>query len=362
MADPVDLLPNTPVTLLGDPVDLLPGGPSGGLTPLPVGTGSQILIWQGGHASNDPTVAANWDPAVAPAMAANQTLVMNSGTMNLNGGNLAANQLNVSTPADKTATVNLSDHGTLDLNIPDTAIPNIDVNYKGGGEGTLNIFAGKDSDPNIDVHIDPTGKLDLQANMWFGKLDVTGGTTYLQGDSHLNGTSVQLNTHLEGYGSVELGSSGNHHPGRAELWSPVPQGVTISALEHDPQGGANGLIFDAPSASTTPGGEISLQDAFVKIRGIPITSYTQTGNEYDFYNNGTKVDALDIIPAPGAGPLQVASNANGVYVYNADPSKMPLGAGNGLGDGPKGTGPGSMTFAPESLVASNPLTPLPFGV
>jgi hypothetical protein len=375
MADPQTLLGNS-VSLIREPVTLLPGAPTptpGGLTPLPQGTGT-TLTWQGGTADNDPTVAANWNPAIAPAMAANQTLIMNSGHMELNGGILSANQLNVTAPSTSPGpTIDLTNHGSLDLNIP-SGSPHVAVNMAGttadtgGAIGVLNVFADKSSDPDVTVKIDHS-TLDLQANMWFGSLTVdgtNGGTAYLQGDSHLSGTSVILNTPLQGYGSVELGTYGTH-TGRMELSAALPQGVTISALDNNGQGGSNGLILDKTSESTTAGGQISLQDAFVKIRDPGITSYTKTGDEYDFYANGTKVDALDIISGPNSGALQVASNAYGVYVYNANPTTMPLGAGNGMGSGPGtgtggGTGAGSMTlaFQPDALAAAtNPLTPLP---
>jgi hypothetical protein len=344
-----------PVTLLGDPVTLLNSGSD--LTPLPVGN-SQKLIWQGGNANDDPTVAANWNPNVAPMMAANQELDMGHGTMNLGSGNLAANQLNdPSNNTAVTATINLTAGGSLDLNIPALGTPNVDVNMKGGGTGVLNVFSDPKADPNIAVNIDHS-TLDLQANMSFGKLAVSGmgGTAFLQGDSHLNGTSVTLNTGLDGFGSVELASSGTY-PGRMDLSAPLPAGVTVTAEEHTPGAGANGLVFENAAQSTTPGGLITLDDGFVKLRDLPATSYTQTGNEFDFFNNGTKIDALDIVSGPGFQPLQVASNANGIYVYNADPSAMPLGAGTGLGGGGGGGMQMALVATPDAVGPS--LSPLP---
>ena len=366
-----------PVTLINPPnmvaTPLTPNGNGNGLTPLPVGD-SQTLTWQGGF-NDDPTLAANWNPNVAPAMAANQTLVMDDGIMNLDGGNLAANELNVEGDTTQTATINLSAGGSLDLNVPAAVTTNATVNMAGGGTGVLNIFADPTSDPDINVNIN-NSTLDLQANMSFGFLDVNGGqaspttnnngTVFLQGDSHLNGTSVILNAAtLTGFGSVELASSGTH-PGRIDLYNPVPAGVNINVGEHTSTG-ANGLVFETAANSTTPGGLITLDDGFVKLRGETATSFTQTGNEFDIFNNGVKVDALDIAPAAGSLPLQVASNTNGVFIYNADPSTMPLGAGNGLGSGGGGGGGsgGGMQMAllaqvsPDALGPS--LTPLPMG-
>ena len=375
--DPSTLIANDTSTLITNDLAPLVPNSGNGLTPLPMGNG-QTLTWVGAGWNDDPTIAGNWNPAVAPAMAANQTLVMNNGMMNLNGGNLAANELNVSTDASTTATINMSDGGTLDLNVPAGATTaNATVNMTSSGlgvPGVLNVFADPNSDPDITVNIN-NSTLDLQANMSFGFLDVNGGqaspstnnngTVYLQGDSHLNGTSVTLNAAtLNGFGSIELGSSGTH-PGRIDLSSPLPGGVTVTALEHTPGAGANGLVFENSAQSTTPGGLITLDDGFVKLRDLPATSFTQTGNEYDFFNNGVKIDALDIVSGAGFNPLQVASNANGIYVYNADPSAMPLGAGNGLGGGGGtgggGGGGGGMQMAliatPDALGPS--LTPLP---
>jgi hypothetical protein len=301
----------------------------------------QTLVWQGGSANDDPTVAANWNPNATPQMDDNQTLFMNSGTMNLDGGNLAANELNVTTPTGQTATINLTDHGSLDLNVPGAASPNVNVTMTGGGEGVLNVFSGPSADPDINVSIDAS-KLDLMGSMSFGKLDVNstnGGSVFLQGDSQFNGTSVTLNTALDGFGSVELTSSGLH-AGRMDLSSQLPLGVPVKVDDHTPGAGANGVVFEQSADSTISGGLITLDDGFVKLRGLAATSYTQTGNEFDLFNNGVKVDALDVVPAVGASPLQVASNAYGVYIYNANPSTMPLGAGNGLGGG-AGTGGGT---------------------
>ena len=367
--EPVSLIAADPVSLITpDPTPLTtPNG--NGLTPLPVGD-SQTLTWQGSF-SDDPTLAASWNPNVAPAMAANQTLVMNDGMMNLNGGNLAANELNVEGTTNQTSTINLSDGGSLDLNVPAGVTTNATVNMAGGGTGVLNVFADPTSDPDINVNIN-NSTLDLQANMSFGFLDVNGnqaspstnnnGTVFLQGDSHLNGTSVILNAAtLTGFGSVELASSGTH-PGRIDLYNPVPSGVTVNVGDHTPGAGANGLVFETAANSTTPGGLITLDDGFVKLRGEVATSFTQTGNEFDIFNNGVKVDALDIAPAAGSLPLQVASNTNGVFIYNADPSAMPLGAGNGLGGGGGGGGMQMALLAQVSPDALGPsLTPLPMG-
>jgi hypothetical protein len=136
-----------------------------------------------------------------------------------------------------------------------------------------------------------------------------------------------------------------------ELSSALPSGVAVNVLDNNGQGGSNGLILDKTSESTTPGGPISLQDGFVKLM-IDATSYTIQGNEFDFYNNGTKIDALNVSSTAGSGALQVGSNANGTYIYNCSTATMPLGAGNGMGGG-GGSGSGTM-----SLIAST-LNPLP---
>lgn len=258
------------------------------ITPISLGT-SDTLTWVGASSENDPAVADNSPSHDIPG----------------------------SPPLDKTAMINLTDHGSFNLNSPDTAMLHVKVNLTGGGEAALNVLTGLTNDPDISVSID-SSTLDLQANMSFGKLSVHGGTTFMQGDSHFNGTNVLLDTKLDGFGSIELGAAGST-AGRLELKSDLPSGLTINVLDNPGEGGANHLILD--TTSTTAGGQINLQNAFAEIARVA-TSYTLIDGELDLYANGTKFDALNI---GGSTPLSVAVTNGATFIYNCDASILPLG-------------------------------------
>jgi hypothetical protein len=317
------------------------------IKPIPTGT-TETLSWVGGSANNDPTVAGNWSPADAPRMAADQVLTMSHGTMNLDSGNLEANQLNVNTGHDHSATINLKASGTLDMNVPDKAEAHANVNMSGGGEAVMNLFTGPTSDAEVSVQV-TSSQLDLQANMSFGKLSVGGsGVTYLQGDSQINGANVLLNTTLNGNGSVELGSAGGKASFMELKADSLPSAVTVDVLDNKGQGGANGIAFDHLSVSA--GGQVNLDNGFAEIKALA-TSYTLVNGELDLFSNGTKIEALNIAPAAGANPLSVGVAGNNTYIYNCAAGSLPIGSGSSSG------GSGGM-----ALVATPAITPLPMHV
>jgi hypothetical protein len=322
--------------------------PASLITAIPVGT-TETLTWAGGNANNDPTKASNWSPNDVPNMNGNQTLMMTHGTMNLNSGNLAANQLIVKTGADKSATVNLKAGGTLDANIPDGVTSHLAVNMAGGGEAVTNIFTGPTSELDATIKID-SSTLDLMANMSFGKLEVdgaNGGVAHLQGTSNFAGTNVVLNTTLTGSGEIDLASSGSH-AARLELKTDtLPAGVTVNVGDHVTSP-ANGVVMDHLSASA--GGTINLSMAYAEVAAAA-TSYTMSpAGQFSLYNNGTLIDSLNVV-STNAAQIHVGVAGGNTYLYTCDASAIPMGAGSSSGTG-----------AQSFVAASSPMIDLPMHV
>jgi hypothetical protein len=320
--------------------------PASQITSIPVGT-QETLTWKGGDANNDPAKASNWSPNDAPKMSGNQTLVMTHGSMNLDAGNLAANQLNVNTGHDNTATVNLKAGGTLDANVPDGASSNLKVDMSRGGEAVTNIFTGPTSELDATIKIDAS-TLDLMANMSFGKLEVdgsNGGVAFLQGTSKFLGTNVVLNTKLSGSGEIDLASSGNH-AARLELKTDsIPTGVTVNIGDHVTSP-ANGIVMD--HLSTTVGGMINLSSAYAEVAAAA-TSYTMSpAGSFNLYNNGTLIGSLNVASTNSLEQIHVGVAGGNTYIYNCAASAIPLGGGSSGGTG-------GQSF----LAASSPITDLP---
>lgn len=345
MANSTSLITDS-TSLITDPTTLI--------TPIPIGS-TTTLTWVGGG-DFDPTDPANWSPQQAPVMAADQSLVMHNGVMAIETGNLAAHQLNVDTGPD-TAFVELAPPGSVDLNVAQGATANVDLGLYGPGSSTTNITTymgplitddpSSHSDLNCSIAINDGSMLNLQANMAFGQLTVQGGETDFQGDSHLNGVDVTLDTKLGGFGSIELASVGST-PARMEIKSSdLPVGLNLSVDDNNGLGAPNGVTLD--HTSTTPGGTISLTDAFAEI-GKQASSYTLINGELDLYDNGTKFAALNI---QGAA-LSVGVADNHTFIYNCSPDALPIG-GAVHASSPFDT---SFTVNPNSVLGPI-ITPLP---
>ena len=268
---------------------------------------AQSLTWTG--ATGDPTDPAAWalPDGSAQAPMPVETLVMNGGSMNLGGGNLADSVLR-----GANATINMTDGGSVQL-YTDVATVNVT-----GGTAALNVTSPPESpfDPGIiTVTADTISSVILHADITFGRLTETGGNVVVNGTSHISGAYVLLNGDLGGGGTLEVDYN-RARLGVVEVNGAIGSGVTLSTESPN-----SSLVLDNPAADQ---GTVALHYGWLEITGEAAADGVSYQNSLvSLYQGGTVLAAITVVGVagqtgfgPNDGTLHFAKSAAGsVYVY-----------------------------------------------
>ncbi len=250
-------------------------------------------LWRGGTSNNDPTRGANWSQGRRPA--ANQTLTMATGTMNLGGGNLAGDTLTIAQQSATTVTpvINMTAGGSLKLTIPQQTSQSVKVNVT-GGRATLDVVDPYPSTMLVTVTADKLSSILLSSRMTFGRLTETGGTVLLNGANQFNGTAVVLDSDIGGTGTINLATA-QSLSSRLEVGGAIGAGVTI-AVQGDPfRGTFSSVVLDNAAADK---GTITLRDAYLEIKAVGVDSVSYRNSMLSLYHGDTVVGSLKVVGIP----------------------------------------------------------------
>ena len=272
-----------------------------------VAAAAQALTWTG--ATSDPTDPAAWalPDGSAQAPAPFETLLINGGSMDLGGGNLAGDVL-----GGANETVNLTDGGSLQL-LTDAATVNVT-----GGTAALNVTSPVESpyDPGIvTVTADTISTVILHADLIFGRLTETGGNVVVNGTSHISGAYLLLNSDLGGSGTLDVDYN-RARLGVVEVNGAIGSGVTLATESPN-----SSLVLDNPGADQ---GTVALHYGWLEIKNEAATDSVSYQNSLvSLYQGDTLLAALKVVGVagqtgfgPNDGTLHFAKNATGsVFVY-----------------------------------------------
>ncbi len=267
----------------------------------------QALTWTG--ATSDPTDPAAWalPDGSSQVPAPFETLVMNGGSMDLGGGNLAGDVL-----SGANETINLTDGGSVQL-FTDAATVNVT-----GGTAAINVTSPPESpfDPGIvTVTADTISSVILHADITFGRLTETGGGVVVNGTSHVSGAYVLLNSDLSGSGTLDVDYN-RARLGVVEVNGAVGSGVTLSTESPN-----SSLVLDNAGADQ---GTVALHYGWLEIKNEAATDSVSYQNSLvSLYQGDTVLAAIAVVGlagqtgfGPNDGTLHFAKNAAGsVFVY-----------------------------------------------
>lgn len=282
--------------------------------------------WIGDKGGNNPMLGSNWSRGQAPTP--HQNLSISYGTINLGGGNLAGNTLTISgQPYQPTGLsgyeaiapiINMTAGGSLNLDFVQHGTSAVKVNVM-SGQAALTISSPASSTSDVIITLGKLSSVLLHANMAFGSLTETGGTVLLNGDSHLGGATVLLNSDLAGNGLLAMGTAHSSRPS-LEVTGSIGAGVTI-AITGDVRHGAGLVVLDHAGLDH---GTITLQDSFLELRGAgAVDSASYKNSMLTLYHGNTVLEAINVVGVAnpygfgGNGILHFAKNAAGnILAYN----------------------------------------------
>ena len=280
-----------------------------------VAAAAQTLTWTG--ATSDPTDPAAWalPDGSAQAPMPFEALVMNGGSMDLGGGNLAGDVL-----SGANETVNLTDGGSVQL-FTDAATVNVT-----GGTAALNVTSPPEApdDPGIvTVTADTISSVILHADMTFGRLTETGGSVVVNGASHISGAYVLLNSDLSGSGTLDVDYN------RAQLSVVEVNGAIGSGVTLSTESPNSALVLDNPGADQ---GTVALHYGWLEIKGEAATDSVSYQNSLvSLYQGNNVLAAVNVVGVagqtgfgPNDGTLHFGKSDTGsVYVYQTNPPDGP---------------------------------------
>jgi hypothetical protein len=252
--------------------------------------------WAGSNTNNasDPNA---WVPNGVPA--AGDALFMAGGGMNVAGGDLAGD------------TINLEGNGaaaTFNVYAPNTGLDLIERGYSGAvtfniQDGT-NWVGGVTTYPQYGLVVNGPGEWDNTS-------------------SGING-GAKINANIGGTGKVNIYDA--HAEGVVEFGGAVGSGQAVSVDGYAEYGGQFGDIqIDNPATYEAP---TSLGFGEVHLQGMQADSYSYDGSKLTLYDGGNAVDTLDltIVQNKSGGPsgvgqdFGVSQSADGVVIHTDDKS------------------------------------------
>ncbi|HQT78072.1 MAG: hypothetical protein B7Z80_12505 [Rhodospirillales bacterium 20-64-7] len=247
-------------------------------------SGSTTLTWLGGgdNLASDPN---DWSPTGTPAPG--DTLLLNTGTINLVGDILAG------------STVSVDNHQA-------------DVGINVTGNATLNLLEGSPEPANatVDVAITAGSTLALTAFVALSTLLTNGGTIAFDGTNTFAAFKTVFDDDLTGSGTIQL-SSGNAAGENMEINGAVGSGLTFQI-----QSGASDadLIIDKPQdfaglIKLTP---VPVTLGHIEFAGLHATNATLSNGILQLYDGNTLVDTVRFDNANQAVQLEQA--AQGVFL------------------------------------------------
>lgn len=252
--------------------------------------------WTGGG-NNNASNPNDWTPNGVPQPG--QVLNITSGTINIQGKDLAGDTLNLAFPSQ----------------------PSQHININTSNNAVLNLGGGIYSADTINVHV--TGQLDLTANVYgiAGSLTFIGGSIKMVGTSMFQG--VTFDSNVTGNGTIEA-----NHGGHGDFFGPtvfngsVGGGITVALESLGPP-----ELVEITHPSTFDA-KITIPSQYffgaVLFEGLNVTrADLLPSHVLQMWNGRQLVDSVRL--GGNTNNLVVTQAAAGVYLTQSDPGQHVIG-------------------------------------
>ena len=269
------------------------------------------------------TVPPQGDPT---APAPGDSLYMEDGTMDIAGGTLAGDTLNVGydsigvSVSTVNPTINLSQGADVSLNIAtpsaDTSNTTINVSDQDtvafSGEFAPGSFGPGDKHVAININsgntLDSGATLTASGGLFYSLTTISGDGSFVSDNMNFAEGSLNIQSNMIGTGDVKMAIMSG------EIGGSVASGVSITlqvattlTIDHPDQ--FQGTII-APDPQSVNGG--SLPDVQVNLQGLVADSYDLSNDLLTLYKGSTVVDTLNF--NDGAASTFVGQGASGVVI------------------------------------------------
>lgn len=268
----------------------------------------------GGSSNNTPGDPANWTPYGAPTPG--DTLLMNTGTMNIGGGGLAGDTLILGQgQSSSSINLNLFDGAVLTATTAEFASVTATVNVD--GRATATFREANPSTAKYMVNLDAGSTLLGNYSLNFDgiKVNAADGAVFENDGASASGGASTINADVIGSGSFRIaalqGTAGSLEFGRSVA---ATETVNLSGNPYRASGNVRLTIDQAQNFHAL----VNLSDGTIELKNLGADSYSYTNDTLTLFNAGAAVDTLRVHNTTTDGSSGASVTPLSVFQQGAD--------------------------------------------